>query len=240
MISAYIIILCLSTFLASWAAARITLRIIAMLHLTLMPPLGLFAVTASILFLTVVGVPAMLLVGAILLVAGSVWVNYRRLPRIAHYGIPLIAVMLGGATLTLPALTTLPPLVLSALLVFMWYVFVLSSRALPPASHTGSLSVIACVVPIMAAPLLFSTPDWLAVDSLILAAAFAGIAIIRPATQSLGVAYPSVALLLFWLQLQTVLHGAWPLALISLLAWGLAIAYATLRPTVSGSHALSL
>lgn len=240
MVSAYIVILCLSTFLAAWAAARIALRIIAMLRLSIDPPLGLFATVAAILFLTVVGVPAMVLVGAIILVIGSVLAARHPLPRTAQLGIPCIAVMLGHATLALPSALPLSPLAASAAIIVAWVGFTFSSRALPPSSRVGSLGIIACLAPMLAAPLLFPAPDWLAIDSLLIAAAFAGIAVIRPATPSLAMAYPSCAFLLFWLLLQAALHGAWPLALISLLAWILAIAYATLRPTVSGPHALSI
>ena len=240
MVTAYIIILLLSTALTAWAALRVMHRLGALFNTSDLVPAGLLAVVAILAFLTVVGAPAKLLVGAVLLVGLGLISNQRFLPKIARWGVPFIAVMLGLSTLTLPAIDKVPHAMVLAGAGVAWLAMVLGSNAGMDDAKTGSIAHIVTLLPLIASPFIFQTPSHVGLDAALIAAGLVGLlAAFRPG-DVLGMARAPLALLLGWLMLEAASHGAWIAAIVSLLAWGGAIAYATQQNQPSGSDAFRL
>lgn len=228
MVAVYILILCLSTLFAAYASLRISQRLGWLISReTVLVSAGMMAIVAAIAFMVVVAVPAMVLVGALLMLGLASLQSRDMLPPFAYWGGVGIAVLLGVATLHLPTIVHVPAIALIAAAALGWYGISATSHHAPDALPLGTLAILAAIIPLIAAPLL-GAPTSIAVDSALILSALLGALLANLPNPVLGVARAPFAYLLGWLMLQAALHGAWPAASISALAWGGAIAYATL------------
>ena len=240
MVLAYIIILLLSTVLTAWASLRVAHRLGALFNKPDFVPAGLFAVVSSIAFLTVVGAPAKLLVGAVLLVGVGLAYHQSFLPNIARWGVPFIAVMLGLSTITLPVVGHIPPVALLAAAMLVWFGLTLGAEYTPDDAKAGSIALIIALIPLMASPFVFHAPSHIALDAGLISAGLLGLLAAYRSNDLLGVARAPLTLLLGWLLLEAASHGAWVASIVSLLAWCGAIAYATQQNQPTGPDAFRI
>jgi len=240
MVIAYIIILLLSTSLTSWAALRVSHRLGTLFNKPDMVPAGLFAAVAIIAFLTVVAAPAKLLVGAILLIGLGLASGQSFLPPVARWGVPFIVVMLGVSTLTFPVIGHIPPLAVMAGAALGWLALTLGSTYAPDDAKIGSIGFIMALLPLVAASFAFHASSHIALDAGLMIAGLVGLTAAYCSGDLLGLGRAPLTLLLGWLMLSAATQGAWIPALVSLLAWGGAIAYATQQNQPTGSDAFRI
>ncbi len=227
MVAVYIIILCLSTLFAAYAPLLLSARLGSIIgRETALISAGVMAAIAAIAFMVVVAVPAMVLVGALLLLGLAAWQTHRGLPPMTYAGGVLIAVLLGCATLHLPAITHVPPAALIVASILGWYVLSATAKLAPEPLPGGTLAILFGTLPLLAAP-FFGAPSSIALDSALILSALLGALLTNLPEPRLGAARAPFAYLLAWLILQAALHGAWAPAAISTLAWCGAIAYGT-------------
>jgi hypothetical protein len=229
MVAVYIIILCFSTLFAAWVMSRASQRFAGLISReAALIPVGVFAAVTVIAFMVVVAVPATVLVGALLLLAVSHAHARLYWPPVTYWGGLAIAVLLGLSGLHFPSIPHLPMAVLMGVAMIGWYAIAASGDHAPNDLPGGTLGFIAACVPLAAAPLFFA-PSSIALDSALILCALLGTLVAGRATDTLGGARMPLAYLLGWLMIEAALRGAWPCAVISILAWAAAIAYATLH-----------
>lgn len=238
MVAVYIIILCFSAALAAFSAARLAWRLSRLLNQSFAVPGGVFAALSSIAFLTVVGAPASVLVGALLVLGSGMAGRSGYLPPIAVWGVPLIATVLGLSSFHLPALG-IPPAALACAILLGWFLVTVSAWRAPNAAIGGGIGFLLALLPLCMAPVLFPVPHSITLDAALIMSALGGLIAASRADARLAIARPALGFLLGWLIVVAALNGAWPAALVSALAWCAAIAYATLHPTSADPDALS-
>lgn len=221
MMIVYSILLVLSAWIASFGLIRVVRRVGKTLAFDLRYAPAL-ASGSMIAFLMVISAPPALLVAALIGTGYGLWELTRGTQaRPAMLGLCgfLGAVGMQGAAGGWPDM--LPW--------FAW--FTLAAVTMFAAAHVAGklqhdlrglfLAAAAGLLPLMVAPLIFSTAhDSLLLDGLILLAALLGAAMALTPTSMAGLAVQlPVALLLAGLQWQAVRYGAWPCAAASLLLW---------------------
>jgi hypothetical protein len=219
MITVYIFILTFSAWLGAYGLLKVGQRITLLISRTLRLPAGLFALACVTLFLVVVGAPASLLVGVILLALFHFMNTLYYLPKLAQWGIPFLAALLAVGGGGVPVVAGLPqPLVQAAMLALLMAIVWGSART-PTELAPASAGWLACLFPVLLAP-LFGAPSFLALDSALIAAALLGALMAAPADARMSIARAPFALLIGWLMLQPAAHGvAWASAL-GLLIYG--------------------
>jgi hypothetical protein len=229
MITSYILVLGFSSWLITTLLLFVSKRFGKLFGNPLLVSSGFVMLLPLLGFMVVVGAPAPMLVGCILL-AGS---HFTRaggyLPIIARFGVPVIAALLTSMHLTLPALGTVPPVALQLGAVVVLFVYALSADYLPPRLAPASLSLLAVAAPLLAAP-FFGAPSYIALDILILASALLGANMASYGIASIAIARQPIGLLLGWLMVEAATHGAWIPAAISLCIYGSAIGLQLARP----------
>lgn len=225
MVASYILILCISAWFTAYALLRVAERVAVLVGQPMKMPAGLSGLVALLAFLVVVNAPGPMIVGALALTGMGLIGMRRYLPHIATWGVPLIATLMAVAASPLPEIEGLPPLLVRALALLIPFGLAMGGRMLPDAMKQGSGALLACLAPLMAAPLL-GAPSYLAIDAAIFAAALLGGIMAAGNDARLGLARAPMAFVLGWLIVQAGVHGAWMAAVASLLVYGGAIAYA--------------
>ncbi|MES2984251.1 MAG: hypothetical protein V4735_03585 [Pseudomonadota bacterium] len=224
MISSYVIVLCLSAFFAAYAFTRTGMRIAVLLGVKSAVPEGIYALLAAIAFLVVVAAPATLLVSTLLLLGTGLIGLRNYLPPIARWGVPLLAALLSLSPSTMPAIAHVPQVFVQCLALVALFGLVMSATRLPDNLQQSGLGLLLALLPPTLAPLLFaSAPSFLALDAVLIAASLLGVLLARRQGGRLGLARAPLVLLLGWLMIQCVVHGAWPCALASLCLYGIAL-----------------
>ena len=219
MMGLYSVILAFSTFVASLLGTRILLRLLQ--ELDFQPAHAQLAVILSAIgFLTVVSLPAGILLAALVLVLQGLLAIRINLSKGILQLLTLAAILLalvgihqspGSWPAPLADWMILP---LAGLLLFALLAGVGRSSL---SFNQASLIAISALVPISLAPLFFSAAhSSLALDTAIINAALIGGLIVLPQqSASSHFKLPLVALV-GYAAIQTAHYGAWPLALVSL------------------------
>jgi hypothetical protein len=238
MVTTYTIILCFSACFTAFVLVRGAQLVARLSGLTDRLPAGAYILLSLLGFLMVAAAPAKLLSAMLLLTIAGVIGVFNYLPSIARWGMPLIAAVLASTSTPLPAIPGIPNAMVP--LLAMGLLFALTMAAEHGADDTilGGSGVIAALLPLVVAPLIFGAPSYLALDAALVAAALAGGALAAPAGATLGFARAPFALLTGWLILRAVAYGAWPCALVSLAVTTVFIALYFMRADRTGQHAL--
>lgn len=218
MITSYIIVLALSAWLLALLLIYVTKRFGKLFGNPQLISAGFVLLVPLLGFLTVVAAPPTMLVGCILLAGAHLTRAGGYLPPIARWGVPLIAGVLAGTHMVLPVIAQIPPIVphLAALLALFAYAW--SADHLPTRLAPASLGILACAIPLLAAP-FFGAPSYIAVDIVILASVLLGTNMMAKADVSIAIARQPFGLILGWLTATAAMQGAWIPATISLLAY---------------------
>ncbi len=233
MLTAYIFILTFSAWLAAYGLLRVAQRLMRMTSAPLRLSEGGFALVCAILFLVVVGAPAAMLVGVILLALHHLVNTRYYLPRLAVRGIPFLAVVMAVGSGTVPAVIGVPQPLIQALMVAILFAIIWLSPRTPSDLAGASIGWLGGLFPTLLAP-LWGAPSFLAIDSALIAAALLGALMAAPHHASSGVARAPFALLIGWLMLAPAAHGFLIFSILSMLIYGAALAYA--RPSFAHGH----
>lgn len=234
MVILYMVVLCLSAFLAAWGGARILARMAPIVGL---PPLGAaLALLSAVAFFIVIGAPPSVLVGT-LLMAGVV----MRFSDMLTVGAVLLAtVMIGLMGVhgeTAPYLATLPRAGALALAGLVWVTLAASAYPMGERVLPASWGLMAALGVLLASPYWAPNATWIAFDAAILLAALGGMLLggtrVWSTATRLGFAY-----LLAFLIVAALWHGAWMAAAGAILCWGGAAGWSWVRQDPWGDHAL--
>lgn len=223
MIAVYVLILCLSTLLAARAGMGLWQRLAPLLgkHTT---HVGLSATVPALAFLIVVGAPPSVLSVTVAMIA------YGTLaPR--HLERPLARILFAVTVVLLPMLYLHRPDIVPWLiaLAFVWWSGVIATAPrMPSAVSPFALGVIFTCLPLAATPLLVPKASSIAVDAAILASAWLGVLLSAQPHHTVGrTAQWATSMIIGYLQIAALWHGAWPTALASALVWVACMAYVT-------------
>lgn len=231
MIIVYMVILCLSTALAAWAAVRVVRRLMPMLGLPI--GAGWCVLLPAVAFLIVVGTPPPVLVGT-LLIAGLLALFGHRYDAVSVALMVLMAAVFIGLTgLHAPSLhflTTIPPLLALACMGILWVVMGFGPYFMRGEATVFSLGAMAALAAIAAAPLQLPSAQPLMFDALIVASAFGGLLLARGGAAEMGTAPRlSLGFLIAYLQLAAIWQGAWLAGVASMVIWMGTIGWVWLR-----------
>lgn len=180
------------------------------------------ACTTALAFLGVVGVPAGLVIGCILLLIAGIREETYALRVNRRALIVAVAIAFGMVGLPpMPEFSDLPPVALLAGGALAWGVLTFSGALFSHAFHHSVPALLLAMLPLGAAPLI-GGPNHLPLDVALIACAFLPIA---ARTHSAAAIRHPLMFLCGWLMLSAVLHGAWIPAALSLLASFAAVAY---------------
>jgi hypothetical protein len=219
MITTYILVLGVSAWLLAFLLLYVSKRFGKLFGNPQLVSAGFILLLPLLGFLTIVAAPPTMLVGCILLAGAHLTRTGGYLPTIARWGVPLIAAVLAGTHLPMVSIVHIPPIVphLAALLVLFGYAW--SADYLPSRLAPASIGILACAIPLLAAP-FFGAPSYIAVDILILSSALLGANMMVGADASIIIARQPFGLILGWLAVAAATYGAWIPAVISLLIYG--------------------
>lgn len=223
MITSYILLLSISAWVAAFLLLQVGRRVATLLGVPAYRLAGMVLAVVVIGFLVVVAAPAPLLAGAVLVLVAPVLRRVGYLPAIANWAIPLLAALLAASSQALPDFAELPPMALKLLAALALLGMVLSSAKLPVASAPFSVGLLACSLPLLAAPFL-GAPSFVALDVALVASALLGVVMVKDAG-NVALARAPLALILGWMLLVALAHGAAMAAAVSALAYGAFLAY---------------
>lgn len=215
MVALYIPVLCISAWLAAYALLRVADRFYKLLGLRYALPAGIFVLLSTLAFLVVVAAPAPVIIGAILLACMQM---KHMLPPIAHWGVPLVAAMLTAATVPLPAIANLPPMVLQCLALAGIFTITMAGYKLPDSFMPCSSGLLLTLLPLLAAPFLGAHSS-VALDVGLIASAILGAAMATGAHATMGLARLPLALITGWLMIEASAGTGFIAAAVSLLVY---------------------
>jgi hypothetical protein len=221
MVIVYMVVICVSALLAAWAGTRLLRRIGPLVGLQ--SGAGWCAAVPALGFLMVIGAPAPVLVAALLL-GVMMQLAPQRLGTIVPQFLLMIAAVLIGLiglpSIAAPYLTALPhPLLLAAAGV-LWLGVLLSVTYSTDIVTSFSGATLAALAAVATAPLLVSGAGSIAFDAAIIACSLFGIFMARGTALPIGLAPRLVlGLLIGYLQISALWHGAWIAAIASLALW---------------------
>ncbi len=225
MIAAYTIILCLSAWIFSYGMAMTGQRVGQLFQRPTMLPAALSMLLPAIAFLAVVGAKPAALMGALALLFYGFFTQSSARPHpVWHYGLPLTLALWVASSVTFAPSEHIPTL---ALYFVAWVgvaALTLGAPFLPKEAPVFTLASLAILVPLLIAPLM-GMASFVALDVAILISCLMGSFMVTGAHRSYAVATRPFMLITAWLILAAFAHGAWIAGLISLLAYGAALAY---------------
>lgn len=237
MITSYILILCLSTWLFVAGLAFASTRLAKLLGPSARLSPTLCIVLPILAFLVVVAAsPAMLVGATMLLLAHTIVGDHARL--LVRVGVPAFAAFLAASSLHAPEIANVPPVALigasAALLMGMAF----AANYQPATIATTSIASLAALLPLLVAPFLHA-PAYIALDIALIASGLLAGVMTLSHTLPFAAARAPLALITGWLIFTAAFAGAWVPALLSGLIFTGTIAYGFLRePTATGHYAL--
>ncbi len=228
MITSYILILCLSAGFFTFITAVVGKRFSRLLKRPAHGFAGLALIVPILVFMVVVAASPSLLVAAILLLIAATLRPHDTLPTSARFGLPLVAALLAFASTTAPALLHLPPIALQVAAILLTAALIFSANQLPETILTAGPGIALSFLPLAFAPLL-GVPSFLALDSALVLSSLLAAFLMADRLSNLTLARQPLTVILGWLIAQAAFHGAWPLALASLLLYAGFLAYGMSR-----------
>lgn len=238
MIVLYMVILCLSALIGAWVGVRVTRRIGPMLGG--LPGAGWCALIPATAFLIVVGAPAPVLVGALLL-SGLLQFRAKKHDGVLVVAMLTLIVVLIGMTGLHPTdvsyLTTMPSLAALGVAGALWFCLAMSARFTSPSASTFAIAAMASLAVVAAAPIVVPTAHVLTLDAAIIASALAGILLAGSGSLAMGMAARmGQGFLIAYLQVAAIWQGAWIAAIASIAIWLAAVGYAWVQHDTWGAQ----
>jgi hypothetical protein len=232
MITSYMVILCLSTWLFAYGLSQLAKRMVKLLGPSAAAPSALGVLLPILAFLMVVGAAPAMLLGALLLLVVQVAVGLHR-GLFVRLGLPLIAGLLTAATVAMPEVMKLPPHVLVVAAAAALTLLVIAAEWMPIAIRPASMGMVLALLPLVAAPLL-GAPSYIALDvAIVFSALLAGVMVVEPQAHFTQARSP-LALVVGWLMLEALTHGALLPVALSLLAYAATTVYGLMRRQTKG------
>ncbi|MDX2094947.1 MAG: hypothetical protein SFW64_03305 [Alphaproteobacteria bacterium] len=226
MMTAYILVLCFSTWLVVYGltqlAQRLTRRWGAAPLLLAAPGI----VLPLLGFLTVVAAAPAMLVAATLVLFSELFFARRhyRGPTPLRTGALLLAALLAVSTQSFPpGLLPAPAwqaLALAALAGMLWL-----AKYIPTPLEPASGGFLLVLLPLLLTPLVFGAPAFVALDSALVASSLLAALMAASGNMAVAALRAPLALITGWLMLAAATHGAWAGALLSLLIYGALVVY---------------
>jgi hypothetical protein len=238
MITSYILILCLSTWMLVVGLSQAAKRLAMLLGPSAMISPALCVALPIIAFLAVVGAAPALLVAALLVLIVGVVIGDRAPTLLVRFGVPVLAALLAASSIHFPEIAKLPMPAMVGGAAMALLALLLAAEKLPTQAGPASMGVIAALLPLLAAPFM-GAPSYIALDvALIVSGLLAALIALGMAIHVAPMRAP-FAIITGWLIIDAAAHGAGVPAGISVLMYGGAIAYGLMRePTHTGFHAL--
>lgn len=238
MITAYILLLCVSAFAMAGAGVWFGRRLLPMLGMA--PGMGVAALLPAVAFLIVVSAPAPLLVGTLVLSGMAAWRAHREDGLVAMLLLAALATLIGLVGFhapTAPYLATLPPMAGLALLGLVWFGFIFAGRF--GNAHGGffAYGALASLAAVATAPLFVPATHPLALDAALIAAALIGA--LLAGGYRLGIGTPArlgLGMLVSYLPLAAIWQGAWIAGLAGLAIWAIALGWGWMQQEPLDSH----
>ena len=229
MITSYILILCLSVWLAVMALAYVGGRLHRVLKGATAFPDGISLLGPVLVFLVVVAASPSMLVGCALLAGAHLTRSGAHLPRIARFGTPIIASLLALSTLPIVAIGPVPATAVYAIAALVMVAMLIMADRLPASVTLGGTGLLLSLLPLIAAPLM-GAPSYIALDIALVASGLLAAQMSAVEGAQLRLARQPLVLILGWLMVEAALHGAWVPTMVSLLVYGAFVAYALSTP----------
>lgn len=212
----YIIILLVSTVLASGMFMRLQKQLAPVFHLD-PTRIGGVVILPAIGFLMVSYTPAPVIFGALILTAIGWRDDNRGVSRQMGLALTLLAVSIGLMGVPVPLGVPVPIPVIMLLVWMGWWLFMFSAERVSHDFIPCAMVATLAMLPLALAPILSQTPTTLALDIAIIANALLGglIMATRQYKAALALRLPLV-FLLGYLIISVLIAGAWPFALASL------------------------
>lgn len=229
MVTTYIIVLCLSAWLIAYGMAQVAKRLVAALGPAAMVSPTLCILLPMLAFLAVVAAPPALLVAALLLLVLP-WVIGAWRQHVFMRGAACVSLAaLVAVSVTLPVIADMPAWAMNAGAWVLLLAMLLTADYAASEAQAVSVSGLAVVLPLLIAPFM-GAPSFVALDVAIMASCLLAALMALAPNAHFGPARGPFALIAGWLILEAAAHGAWVPALLSVLAYGGAIAYGLTRP----------
>ena len=220
MLVVYMVILCGSAALAAGAGLRLMRRFAPMVGLP--PSSGWCMLLPSVGFLAVAGAPAPVLSASLLVAVALAW--WRPATRLLVQAVLMIAAILLGLT-GLPAmqasyLQSISALAALAVAGVAWLVVAGAACAMSPHPRVFGYGSLLALLPLLAGPVLVTDTQGQALDAAILASAIGAVLLLRPGQLPVTLAARlPLGLLVGYVQVAMVWHGAWQVAAASVAFW---------------------
>jgi hypothetical protein len=237
MITSYILILCLSTWLFVAGLAFASTRLAKLLGAKARLSPTLCIMLPILAFLVVVAAaPAMLVGTTLLLLAHTMAGDHTRL--LMRVGTPAFAALLAASSLHVPDVANLPPAPLIGASAALLMAMAFAANYQPATIGTTSIATLAALLPLLAAPFLHA-PAFIGLDIALVASGLLAGLMTLAHTLPFTAARAPLALITGWLVLTAAFAGAWVPALLSGLIFAGTIAYGMMRePTTTEHYAL--
>ncbi len=227
MLMVYTLILCVSALLMAWAAVRVARRVLPMLGLPVR--VGACVLVPATSFLMVLGAPAPMLMGAILIFVVLTMRARRHDVVLVPVLLMLAAVLIGMTGLHAPTatyLSALPAVSVSAAAGLLWFCLTGSAMFASASARMFLYGTLASVAVLGGAPLLVPATLPIAQDAAIFGCALLGVLLAGGGGFSIGLAGRlGVGFILAYLQLAALWQGAWVAGLASIAVWVVAIGW---------------
>lgn len=228
MITSYILILCVSTWLLVAGVSQAAKRLVKLLGPAAKIPLALCVMLPIIGFLVVVAAAPAMLVGALVLVVVGVAVGVDAASVLVRFGVPAFAALLAASSIHFPQIEKMPAAVVMLGALMALTAMVLAAEHAPVRLSDAAMGTIAALLPLLAAPFM-GAPSYIALDVALIASGLLAALMVLPSSTALAALRAPFALIAGWLIIESAVAGAWVPAVLSVAAYGATIAYGLMR-----------